>query len=227
MKTILQNHSILFVEDELEVQAQIKEYLEHYFKDVYVASDGNEALKLYKRYLPDALLLDINLPSVDGLTIAKEIREKNKNIKIIMLTAYTDEKKLLNAVELKLTKYLVKPVTPKEFKKALSLLAKELLEVTDLFVSLDKHHIWSKPTMQLLHVDKEIELTQKERLLLNLLVEKRGSCVTYADIMAVVWEDEFDKEISIDSVKSQVSLLRKKLPKNIIENVYGKGYILR
>ncbi len=227
MKTILQNHSILFVEDELEVQAQIKEYLEHYFKDVYVASDGNEALKLYKRYLPDALLLDINLPSVDGLTIAKEIREKNRNIKIIMLTAYTDEKKLLNAVELKLTKYLVKPVTPKEFKKALSLLAKELLEVTDLFVSLDKHHIWSKTTMQLLHVDKEIELTQKERLLLNLLVEKRGSCVTYANIMAVVWEDEFDKEISIDSVKSQVSLLRKKLPKNIIENVYGKGYILR
>ncbi len=227
MKTILKNHSILFVEDELEVQAQIKEYLEHYFKDVYVASDGKEALELYKRYLPDALLLDINLPLVDGLTIAKEVRERNKNIKIIMLTAYTDEEKLLNAVELKLTKYLVKPVTPKEFKKALELLAKELLEVTDELISLDEHHIWSKSTKQLLHIDQEIKLTQKVRLLLSLLVEKRGFCVTYADIMAYVWEDEFDKEISIDSVKAQVSLLRKKLPENIIENVYGKGYIIR
>ncbi len=227
MRAILENYTILYVEDELDVQANMSEYLRSYFKKVYLATNGKEALLLYEKFSPDVLLLDINIPDVDGLSVAKEIRKKDKDIRIIMLTAHTDEEKLLKALDLKLTKYLVKPVSPKDFKKALSILAKELLESRNLLVPLDEHHIWSKPTMQLLYINKEIELTQKERLLLSLLIDKRGFCVTYADIMAVVWEDKFDKEVSIDSVKSQISLLRKKLPKNLIENVYGKGYTLK
>ena len=121
----LKSRSILYVEDEPEIQANIAEYLQNYFAKVYLAKDGKNALEKYQKHKPDVLLLDINLPYVDGLTIAQKIRKKNKQIKIIMLTAYTDKDKLLKATELKLTKYLIKPITPKEFKGTMKLLADE------------------------------------------------------------------------------------------------------
>ncbi|MCH9813497.1 MAG: response regulator transcription factor [Epsilonproteobacteria bacterium] len=227
MKTVLANHSILYVEDDLSVQANMREYLESFFKLVYVACDGKEALTLYEKYKPDALILDINLPYEDGLSVAKKIRKKDKYVSIIMLTAHTDEEKLLRAVELKLTKYLVKPVSPKAFKEALDLLAKEFVALSDKFISLCESFIWKRDTKQLLRIEEEIVLTQKERKLLALLVDHRGECVSFEEIMAVVWDESYDQEISIDSVKSQVSYLRKKLPKNLIESVYGKGYLLK
>ena len=226
MKSILKSYTILYVEDELEVQANMSEYLESYFKKVYVASDGNEALLLYKKFTPDVLLLDINLPNLDGLSVAKKVREKDKNIPILMLTAHTDEKKLLDALELRLTKYLVKPVSPKAFKEALDILVIELMDLSTIVITLGDNHVWNRHTKQLLKVEKEIKLAQKESILLELFINHRGFCVTYADIMAVVWKDNFLEEISIDSVKNQVSNLRKKLPKDSIKNVYGKGYIL-
>jgi len=227
MKMVLASYSILYAEDDLAVQANIREYLESYFQDIYVASDGEEALVLYEKYKPDALLLDINLPHRDGLSVAKKIREKDKDISIMMLTAHTDEEKLLSAVELRLTKYLVKPVSPKAFKESLDVLAKELIARSDKFISLCENFIWKRDTKQLLRIEEEVSLTQKERKLLSLLIEHKGDCVTFEDIMAIVWEEDYEQEISIDSVKSQVSYLRKKLPKNMIESVYGRGYILK
>ncbi len=226
MRSILKNYTILYVEDELDVQANMSEYLKSYFKEVYLASNGKEALLVYEKFSPDVALLDINIPDIDGLSVAKEIRKKDRDVKILMLTAYTDEEKLLKALDLKLTKYLVKPVSPKDFKKALDILVNELKELSSAVVILGNEHIWVKDKKQLLKVEEEVKLTQKEIILLELFIEYRGNCVSYAEIMAVVWKDEFLQEISIDSVKNQVSNLRKKLPENSISNIYGKGYML-
>lgn len=116
MTSILKDHSILYVEDEPSIRANIVEYLESYFDTVYTASDGAQALELYNKHRPDIAMLDINLPYMDGLTVAREIRSQDEKIKLVMLTAFTDKEKLLQATELKLTKYLVKPVAPKLFK---------------------------------------------------------------------------------------------------------------
>jgi len=139
MLKTLKNKSILYVEDEPEIQANIAEYLQNYFSKVYLAKDGRGALEQYQNYKPDVLLLDINLPYVDGLTIAQKIRKNNKQIKIIMLTAYTEKEKLLKATELKLTKYLIKPISPKEFKGTMQLLADEFLDS-----QIDQNKNWGK-----------------------------------------------------------------------------------
>ena len=227
MTKILKNYSILYVEDEPIIQQNICEYLESYFNKVYVASDGKKALDLYHAHSPDVMLLDINLPYVSGLEVAKQIRQEDASIKIIMLTAYTDTDKLLVATELKLTKYLVKPIEPKLFKETMLHLSKELLVNPIDFVHVASNCVWSKKE-EVLYLHKvPVNLSEKEYRLFKLLLEYKGTTVGYSDIMLAVWEDTFDKEISLDSIKNQVLHLRKKLPKNCINTVYGQGYMLK
>ncbi len=226
MVQILKNCSILYVEDEPEIQANISEYLKYYFKDVHLTSDGAQALKLYQKLKPQVLLLDINIPSIDGLTLAKKIRQTDQTVKIIMLTAYTEKEKLLLATELKLTKYLIKPVEPRYFKEALKIVAKELNQQNSQFQQLGNGYHWDKSSKQLLLHDKNITLSTKEQKLLELFINKANHTVHYTDIMVAVWENSLENDISIDSIKNLVSKLRKKIPNCNISNVYGSGYML-
>ena len=224
---ILKKHSILYVEDEPEIQANIAEYLGNYFGRIHLASDGKEALNQYNKHHPDALLLDINLPSIDGLSVAQEVRKNDPSIKIIMLTAFTEKEKLLKATELRLTKYLIKPVAPKIFKETLNLLASELMNNPTRFLKLCTDFTWDIEQEQLSKEGVQIVLAEKEHRLLKLFIHHKGKSLRYENIMSAVWDDAFDREISIDSVKNQVSQLRKKIPNVSISSIYGEGYILK
>ena len=226
MRNLLKNYSILYVEDELNIQKQMTEYLEGYFRDVYVSSDGKQGLEKYEEYHPDVLLLDIDLPHMDGLSLAKSIRKKDKSVSIIMLTAFTDQEKLLKATELKLLKYLVKPIDLLEFQETLDLLAVELTESTKEILVLGEGYTWNKSEGKLCHKGKSIVLTSKEQQLLVLLAKHQHKSISFEDIMAHVWADEFEREVSVNCVKNVVSDLRKKLPNDAIQSVYGKGYML-
>ncbi len=227
MLSTLKTHSVLYVEDEPEIQASIAEYLSTYFSAVYLASDGREALALFQQHHPDVVLLDIQLPLIDGLSVAKKMREHDQQVKIIMLSAYSDKDKLLKATELKLTKYLIKPVSPKLFKQTLDQLAHELLRNPSRFFSLSNQIIWDKQRECLKVNAHQVLLTEKERRLLNLLIKNHGKMVSYEKIIVTLWDDAIERDISIDSVKNQVSKLRKKLSYNQISSVYGEGYRLK
>ena len=222
----LKNYTILYVEDDLNVQKNISEYLKRLFKEVIVASDGKEALGLYKKYKPNGMLLDVDIPHINGLNLAKEIRSIDKKVSIIMLTAYTEQDKLLKATELKLVKYLVKPVDLTKFKEALELMSNEISENSNEFVDLGEGYKWHTEHKVLYKNSEKISLSSKEHTLLELLINNRANSVSFATIMADVWADEFEKEISFNSVKNLVSSLRKKLPKNSIVSVYSQGYML-
>lgn len=227
MLSILKKHSILYVEDEPEIQANIAEYLNNYFGNVHLASDGKQALDQYNKHHPDALLLDINLPNLDGLSVAQEVRRHDAAVKIIMLTAFTEQEKLLKATELKLTRYLIKPVTPKKFKETLQVLASELMNNPSRFLKLNENLTWDIEQEQLSHAGEQIILAEKEYRLLKLFINHKGKPVRYEKIVLTVWDDAFDREISIDSIKNQVSQLRKKIPNISISSIYGEGYILK
>jgi len=227
VRKLLKNYTILYVEDEPNIQKNMHEYLEGYFKKVYVASDGKEGLEQYLSYRPDALMLDIDLPHMDGLTLARHIRETDKIVSIIMLTAFTEREKLLRATELKLLKYLVKPLDLLEFQDTLDLLADELVVTSNRLTTLKEGYVWDGEIQQLFYKDTVIALTSKEQNLLRLFVKHKNIELAFEDIMAQVWEDEFDREISVNCVKNVVSELRKKLPDYAIKSVYGKGYILQ
>ncbi len=227
MLEMLKNYTILYVEDETEVKKDMEEYLTAYFKSLYSTSDGESALELYHQHRPDVLLLDISIPKMNGLDLAKEIRQHDDEVKIIMLTAHDDSKRLLAATELKLTKYLVKPFSPKTFKLTLALLLSELQKNDSNFLNFGSAYIWNRSTEELVFKGKNIKLCEKELKLLRLLLSKKTQTTTYEDIMVVVWENSFEQEISLDSVKNLVSRLRKKLPTNFINSVYKEGYNLK
>ncbi len=127
MKT-LYPYKILFVEDDQVIRENYVAYLKMMFSEVYEAKDGEEAYALYKIKKPDLMIVDINLPKLTGLELLKKIRENDHTTKAIMLTAHTDKSFLLEAIQLKLTQYLVKPVSSKDLNEALELTIKELLQ---------------------------------------------------------------------------------------------------
>jgi DNA-binding response OmpR family regulator len=97
MLEMLKNYTLIYVEDEPEVKKDMEEYLSAYFKTLYSASDGEVALELYHKHRPNVLLLDISIPKISGLDLANEIRQHDDELKIIMLTAHDDTKRLLAA----------------------------------------------------------------------------------------------------------------------------------
>ncbi len=226
-KAILSRYSVLYAEDEPSVQKSTAEYLQRYFKAVYIAGDGEEALRLYASKRPDAMILDIAMPSIDGLSVARRVRTRDRSTVIVMLTAFTDTEKLLQATELQLCKYLVKPVSLVDFKRTLKKMAQVLDERDARYLMLDASYRWDLRAKRLLHGDTPVKLTPKEAALLELFVANLNRCVSYAEIMATVWEEHVDSDVSIESVKLQVHFLRKKLPADTIHNVYGRGYLLK
>lgn len=100
---------VLYIEDNDDVSEIMKDMLEVFFKDVYVAKDGLEGLEAYKKYNPDLVISDIFMPKMDGLKLTKEIYKLNKDAKVILITADNDEKYYNEAKELKVLAYFKKP----------------------------------------------------------------------------------------------------------------------
>lgn len=218
-------YKILFVEDEQVTRQNYTDYLKMFFSEVYEAEDGEEAYELYKIKKPDIMIIDINIPKLTGLELLKKIRQKDSQTKAIMLTAHTDKSFLLDAVSLKLTQYLVKPVSRKDLKEALKLTINELLEfniVPIKKIDLTQNYSWHVELKELKHHNTTIKLTNKERSLLDLLFSHKNRVFSYDEIFDNVWE--YEESISINGLKNMVKRLRKKLPEETIVNVFNEGY---
>jgi len=120
---LLENFTILYVEDDPDTQRLIKKILESSAKEVYVASDGEEGLLLYKEKNPDIVLTDICMPKMDGLEMSKEIRTISATQPIAIFTAFDEPDYLKKASQLDIGTYLLKPFDRKQFFNALAYLA--------------------------------------------------------------------------------------------------------
>ena len=112
---LLKNLTILYVEDDLDTQRLIKRILTSSAKEVYVASDGEEGLALYKERRPDIVLTDICMPKMDGLEMSKEIKKIVSTQPIGIFTAFDDPDYLKQASELDIGTYILKPFDRKQF----------------------------------------------------------------------------------------------------------------
>ena len=106
----LNNFSLLFVEDNKDAQEHIRLIFEDDVKDLYIASDGIEGLRIYKNKSPDIILTDINMPNMDGLSMVKEIKNIDKNQPILMMSAFDDKENLLEAINIGCNGFVSKPV---------------------------------------------------------------------------------------------------------------------
>jgi len=114
--------SILFVEDEPEVQFELKRFLQRYSSEVITAKDGEEGLELFKKHIPDIVISDIKMPKMNGIDMAKKMKKLVPNQIIIFTTAHSDNSYFLEAIEMQVDGYILKPVD-------LGLLEKKITEI--------------------------------------------------------------------------------------------------
>ena len=218
-------YKILFVEDDQVIRENYVTYLKMFFSEVFEAEDGEKAYELYKLKKPDIMIIDINIPKLNGLDLLERIRENDYSTKAIMLTAHSDKSFLLKAVGLKLTRYLVKPVSRKDLKEALKLTIDEVLKfnvITVQKIDLPDDYSWDFQLKELKYHNVIVELTNKEKIFLELLFSHKNRVFTYDEISDYVWG--YDNSIPLNGLKNIVKRLRKKLPEDTILNIFNEGY---
>jgi len=212
--------TILYVEDDKGIRDINFSMFKRIFKEAFEAPNGEIGYELYLKHKPDVIVTDIKMPKMDGLSLSKKIRQNDDETKIIITTAFNDEKYLLAAVELNLERYLVKPLTKRNLfpalEKAISKINKKLF--------LSKDFYFDYITSLFYFEDIVIDMTKKELLFLSLLVENKNKIVTYNEIEDEVWGNEF---MSLKSLRTTIGCLRKKIPSNTIYNISNMGYKLK
>ncbi|QOY54828.1 response regulator [Candidatus Sulfurimonas marisnigri] len=220
---LIRDISILLAEDEEELRESTVEYLQMFFSRVYSAACGKEAYEIYKEKRPNIILTDINMPNLDGLSLISNIREKDKETKVIIMSAHSDQEKLLHAVKLHLETYLIKPIKSDVLKKVLFDTV-EQIRVTNRRIYFSDNIYWDSDTYTFWENNAEIQLRKKETLLLKLLCSKPNHNFTSEDIFNYLHQSASENEFSNDAVTSLVKRTRSKLPKDTIKTVYGSGY---
>ncbi len=215
--------SILVAEDELELLESLKEYLEIFFHRVYTASCGEKAYDIYQQKRPNIILTDINMPNLDGLDFISKIREEDNETKIIVMSAHSEQDKLLRAIKLHLETYLIKPIKNDDLKKVL-VDTVCLIRDTEKRIYVSDTVYWDKDTNTLMQNSKVIPLRNKESLLLQLLFSKPNHSFSAEEIFDYIHSDKDGKEFSSHSITSLMKRLRTKIPDEVIHNIYGSGY---
>jgi DNA-binding response OmpR family regulator len=213
---------VLYVEDEEKIIEKYAYFLKEYCHTVHVARDGEEAYALYKEHKPHLIVMDLLIPKLNGVGLAKKIRAENDAVAMIALTAYSDREILLNVVDLNFSSYLIKPVGRADLIQALVKVSNKIYDGRNIYLPHDC--IWDTKSQTLFCNDVAINLTKRELKFFELLVQRGGIPCNDAEILFHVWEDEEDKSITNASIRTLVKNLRKKIPKNLIKNQYGVGY---
>ena len=211
---------LLYIEDDPEIQAYIAEFLECYSSNLHLAKSAEEGEELYNKIKPDVILLDINLPGMSGIDLARQLRKTDNKTRIIISTAYTDKDFLLTAIELNLTRYLVKPVTSIELIEALSKAADECPSKT-IDLGEDFYYDYSQRTLY--NKDKPVVLRRKEMQLLEYFIRHFNKIISYEQLEYEVWEDNV---MTKDAIRAQIRNLRKKSHPMLIKNINAIGYKL-
>lgn len=215
------NIKLLYVEDEELIRENAVEYLNRYFDKVYEASNGLEALEVIEQVNPHIVITDIKMPKLNGIDLAKRIRQNDKKTQIIIATAHTDTEYLITAVELQLVKYMIKPILESKLIPVLSACVKSLKEDDSNIKKLANETYFDIFNKTLLVEGSLKKLTKNEILFLELLCTNANRVVKYEQIQTYIWYDSF---MSGDAIRSLVRALRKKLPDGCIENLSGIGY---
>jgi YesN/AraC family two-component response regulator len=148
-------YSVLYVEDDLTVSSALEEGLRRIFGSVYVAGDGKAGLELFEKQKIDVIITDITMPIMDGLEMSRRIRDRDKNIPIIVTTAHNDERYFVNSFEIGITRYVVKPIDLNKLKTNI-ISAIDLLETRKRAIHYEERLIQDRINIEAKKITDEI-----------------------------------------------------------------------
>ena len=223
--------NILVVEDEKKIADTLKMGLTENGFYVEVAYDGKIGYQLLTSRKFDLVILDINLPGMNGYDLCKAIRYRNMNMLVIMLTSMSSLENKIEGYDAGADDYLVKPFEFRELLLKIRALRKHtpgqdmpvgnMLRVADLEMNLD--------TKEVQRGGKKIKLTAKEFQLLEYLMRNKNRVVSRADLAINVWDVDFNTNTNVIDV--YISYVRNKVDKDfdqkLIQTHVGMGYVLK
>ena len=222
---------ILLVEDETKIANTLKKGLSENGYWIDLAYDGLIGKRLFQSNEYDLIILDINLPGMNGYDLCRQIRQQNQQVPVLMLTALNTTDDKVEGFDAGADDYVIKPFEFKELLVRIRALLKRtlhqqvptgnLLRVGELEMNLDSKEVKRD--------GQKISLTAKEFQLLEYLMRNRNRVVSRADIAINVWDIDFDTKTNVIDV--YVNYLRNKIDRNfsnkLIHTQVGMGYVLK
>jgi hypothetical protein len=213
---------ILVVEDDKIIREGICEYLSEFGYEMYEAEDGRKALNIFKDKDINLIILDIQIPLLNGLEVLKEVRKESK-IPILMLTAFSDEEYKISAFSSLADGYIEKPFSLPVLKVRIDSLIKRYYKEVEKFIYKDLEVNFSSYTAKV--KDEFIDVNAKELEILKYLLENEGHVLTRNQIIDNVWKETEDIPFN-RVIDVYIKELRKKLRLDCIITIRNVGYKL-
>jgi DNA-binding response OmpR family regulator len=217
----LKNYKVLFLEDNQIFAEHTVYFLELYLKEVIHCVSMKDALDVFKKEKVDIIISDLKVKDGLALSFIEEIRNINKDIPIVVLSAHKDEEFLLKAIPLRLTSYEVKPINFTDFKNVLNKCAQSISGNMLVFIKDDIFYDYNKKSIY--KSEEEILLSKKESQFVELLIKNKNSVTNKDDINNFIWENEFMSE---SALKNFLLRVRKKVGKDFFYTIQNIGYRL-
>ncbi len=215
---------ILIIEDQEKLADNMRKFLELENFAVSVSHDGKEGFEKAMTQEFDALILDVNLPGMDGYVICTMLRQHKKNMPILMLTARTKQQEIIHGLNIGADDYLTKPFDLEELLARIrALLRRGEKEKQPILTT--KNIVLDTNTREVKRKDKRVELSPKEYALVEFLLRNKGIVQDRPRILEHVWGGNDDLMFS-QTVDVHVAYVRRKLGKDVIQTVPGKGYLI-
>ena len=195
-----------------------------------MAEDGEIAISKLNLNEYEIVILDLNLPKVDGIEVCRHIREKKLPLGVIMLTARTELEDKVEGLDIGADDYMEKPFETEELLARIEALSRRLEQRGESTItSTDGSIILNSKAKRAWLNDVELDLNRKEYQILEFLLRHKGEIVSQEDLFSNVWNEEAD--MFSKTVKAQMSNLRKKIDKgkedSYIETHKNKGYLIK
>lgn len=215
--------SLLIVEDDHESNKNLQELFRDKFDDVVGVYNGTEGWEAFKSLRPNVIITDIQMPGMNGLDLVRNIRKIDQNCFVAVLTSYSDQQYLLQAVSLKLDSYILKPVTSLKLESLLKSIYSSRIHLLQHKVLISENTYYDSKAKMVMCLDKRIHLTHVEITILELLLYYKGEIVLHETI-----ENAFcdNTEKSRNAIKIIMSHLRKKIPDITIQSIQRIGYTI-
>lgn len=217
---------LLIVEDETDLREILVKYLSRHGYIVEEAEDGAIGLEMATINGYDCVILDLNLPAIDGKEVARKLRAEKNNVPIIMLTARSQIYDKLDGFETGADDYITKPFELKELLARIKAVIKRSFSNKEKVLYFGDYEVLPDNNLLKTLDNKQLELSNKEMGILEYLLRNKGRAVSAEELLEHVWDREID--VFTSTVKTHIKTLRKKIDpgKKLIKTIKGKGYII-
>jgi len=214
---------LLLLEDDIALNETVVDYFENLGFSITSVYDGNSALDAIYENSFDLLLLDVNVPDMNGFEILKNVREQENSTPAIFITSLNSMADLENGFESGCDDYIRKPFALKELRlRVETILKREFFHNSSSLIEIDTETYYDTQSNLLTIKESEVQLNNKDAKLLKLFLQNRDTLVTHDTIYGTLWE--YGEDISETALRTYIKNLRKYLGKEKIVSIKKLGY---